>query len=271
MIMAMIDRLWLATLTKNQNDAGTDENMLNLTINVDGEDLVNTYLDTGAFRAGQANLSLSLSLTSPIDSNLLTNSSIRLGHRNNNAWRPQSVLLLGKTERRIIALAMETELMPWLSADSTKGKLTMPLRLVSEGNSSTLISRVMLLVRTSDWPDSGTDDPIQLQITAGGNIVLQETIGDTPQIDLEEGAVNWHFRNAAIPFTRSDVLSNGGIRLSIIGTDKWLPESLFLYGLDTADGRPNEVVHLVSIPAWNLRTLSTEPQEGEQSISLPVI
>ena len=34
--MAAVDRLWLATLTKNEDDAGTDANRLNLTINVDG-------------------------------------------------------------------------------------------------------------------------------------------------------------------------------------------------------------------------------------------
>jgi hypothetical protein len=166
---------------------------------------------------------------------------------------------------------METELERWLSTDSSEGKLTMPLRLVDSGSSSTLIRRVMLLVYTGSGIDVETDNPIQLQITAGGNLVLQQQIPDTAQDDLEQYTGNWYFLDVGAPFTRGAVLSNGSIRLSILGTDAWVPKSLFVYGLDTAEGRPNEVVHLVSIPEWTLGALSTDPQEGAPSIPLPVI
>ena len=88
---------------------------------------------------------------------------------------------------------------------------------------------------------------------------------------LRRATANWFFIDAPIPFTRGDVLSNGGIQLQIQGSNAWLPKVLFLYGLDTAAGRPNEVVHLVSIPEWGFGPLSTEAQEGKTSVPLPVV
>jgi len=129
---------------------------------------------------------------------------------------------------------------------------------------------VLLLVYTGSG-DSKTDSPIQLQVTAGGNLVLDQTVTDTPQDDLEAYTANWYPLSAAVPFTLLDVRLNGGIRLNILGDDAWLPSTLFLYGLDTAEGRPNEVVPLVTVRNWNLGTLSTDPQEGSASIDLPVV
>jgi hypothetical protein len=45
--MATIEKLWLATLTKNEDDAGTDAGALNLTIDIDGEDLADIYFGPG--------------------------------------------------------------------------------------------------------------------------------------------------------------------------------------------------------------------------------
>ena len=42
--MATIEKIWLATLTKNENDAGTDADVLNLTIDVNGEDMADIDL-----------------------------------------------------------------------------------------------------------------------------------------------------------------------------------------------------------------------------------
>jgi hypothetical protein len=277
--MALVDFLWLWVLTKNEDDAGSGSKF-NLTINIDGEDVLDRdcYFGINGIGDGQAGLDSGhfknfskLILSTPIDSNALTNSSIRLGIREDDAWGPEDALLLGRTERRIIALAMETDQQHWLSTDSSEGHLTMPLRLVGPGSSSTVIRRVLLLAYTYGGIDVETDSPIQLEITAGGSVVLQQQIPDTPQDDLEQYTANWYFLDVSVPFTRSDVLSNGGIRLSILGTDAWVPDMLFVYGLDTANGRPNEVVDLVSIPEWQLGTLSADPQEGKQSIDLPVI
>jgi hypothetical protein len=148
----------------------------------------------------------------------------------------------------------------------------MPVRLVDPGDSNTLIRRVLMLVWTQDLtPGAGTDSPIQLEIIAGGNVVLRQDIEDTPQTDLEGNVNNWYLLNANVPFTRSDVLSSGRITLRILGEDAWLPGQLFLFGLDTATGRPNEVVSLVSMVGWNLGWLSKEVREGTPSLDLPVV
>jgi hypothetical protein len=64
------------------------------------------------------------------------------------------------------------------------------------------------------------------------------------------------------------MVANGSIRLSILGTDAWLPKTVFVFGLDTASGRPNEVVTLASVPEWELGWLSTDPSEGSASVLL---
>jgi hypothetical protein len=291
--MATIEKLWLATLTKNEDDAGTDAGALNLTIDIDGEDLADIDFgflngsggglgpDSGWLDQGQAAISGGAygnpgePLPSPIDSNLLTNSSIRLGIRDDDAWGPQHVLVVGQTlpefvPSQIIALAMETDLTHWLSTDSSEGHLTMPIRLVGSGSATTLVRKVLLLVYTASGGNVETDSPIQLQISAGGALVADQTIIDTPQDDLEQYTANWYFVDVAVPFTKGDVASNGGIRLGILGDDAWLPTQVFVFGLDTENGRPNEVVTLVAIPQWDLGWLSTDPSEGKSSIDLPV-
>src|SRR5262249_15303573 len=40
-----VDKLWLATLTKDEDNAGTDAGRLTLTVNFDGEDVVDTEAD----------------------------------------------------------------------------------------------------------------------------------------------------------------------------------------------------------------------------------
>ena len=55
--MAMVNTLWLATLTKDQRDAGTDTQRLNLTVNIDGEDLVDTHFYFSDLGRGRAELS----------------------------------------------------------------------------------------------------------------------------------------------------------------------------------------------------------------------
>jgi hypothetical protein len=274
--MAVFDTLFLAFLTKNEDDAGTS-GTLNLTVNIDGEDVLDKDYEPDV-DDGEAEFLGYGALPTPLDTNGLTNSSIRLGIRDDDAWGPQHVLLFGQAQAdfepgRTLALAMETDLEHWLSTDSSEGHLTMPLRLVSPGNPTTLVRRVLLLVHTI-WlhnTDTETDSPIELEIRAGGNLVLKQQVPDTPQPDLEEATTNWYVLDAAVPFTRGDVQANGGIRLSILGDDKWKPMWLFVFGLDTASGRPNEAISLVSIPVWTQGWLSTDPQEGAASIDLPIV
>jgi hypothetical protein len=63
MIMAIIDKLWLAMLTKNEDNAESaesDEGRLNLTINLEGEDVMDVDIRFGGrwpLDKGQAALS----------------------------------------------------------------------------------------------------------------------------------------------------------------------------------------------------------------------
>ena len=276
--MPIFDELFLAVLTKDKDDAGTSSTF-NLTVNIGGDDVLDRDFESELDQA-EAGL-LSQSLPAPLDSNGLTNSSIRLGMRDDDAWGAQDVLLFGLAQPdflpgRTVALAMETDLTHWLSTNSSEGHLTMPIQLVSPGSSATLIRRVLLVVGTwwSSFPfgaDHGTDSPIELEIIAGGNVVLKQEIHDTAQPDLEKETANWYPLDAAVPFTRGDVLSNGGIRLRILGDDAWFPKTIFVFGLDTQTGRPDEVVTLASVPLLHPpQWLSTNLGEGVPSIPLPV-
>jgi len=272
--MTIFDKLHLAALTRNIDDAGTSSTF-NLTVNVDATDILDQNFSVDVEK-GEATL-LSGPFPETLDSNFLTNTSIRLGIRGDDAWSPQDVLVFGlafeRNRNELAALAMETDLTDNLSTDYREGKLTMPIRLVGRGGSTTLIRRGLLLVDTiwQNFSDTGTDSPIELEIRAGGNVVLLQEIIDTPQPDLESGKTNWYTLNAAVPFTRADVLADGGITLRVKGDDAWKPMRLFLFGLDTATGRPNEVVSLVSLPVWPHGWMSTGTGEGEPSVDLDVV
>ena len=271
--MAVIDDLWLWVLTRNEDDAGSD-NRLNLTVTSNGVDVFDEDFPVGGDRGmheGEAGFQESGVLT-PFESNGLTNSSIRLGIRGDDAWAPRHVLLIARSRPefvpgRTLALAMETDLSNWLSSDSSEGHLTMRLRLTGAGSSGTVIRRVLLLFFTQDANDAETDDDVQLQIAAGGGIVLSQKIRGG--FGREWGRGYWNFLDVETPFTRGDIVADG-ITLSILGDDAWLPGAVFVFGLDTEAGRPNEVVTLSSVPAWDLGWLSTDPQEGQSSVPLPL-
>jgi hypothetical protein len=274
--MSTIDVLWLAHLNRNTEDAGSDST-INLTINVDGEDVLDHDYGSNV-GDGEAYLNGGSQLDTPFDSATLTNSSVRLGLRDDDAWGPGDVLLFGHSSAEFnsgvaVPLVMESGLTASLSTDPSEGPLTVPLRLVGPGTSNTVIRRVLLLVYTQ-WAthgtDTGTDSAIQLEVFAGENLVLREEIDDTSQSDLEKATSNWYIMDAPVPFTRGEVQAGGRIVLSILGDDAWKPMVLFVFGLDTASGRPNQVVSLVSRPVWGPRWMSTDTSEGDPSVDLQV-
>src|SRR5215813_254633 len=131
--MPIFSKLFLAVLTKAEDDAGTSSTF-NLTVNVAGDDILDRNFAPDLDDA-EAQVMSSDTLPAPFDSTGLTNSSIRLGIRDDDAWGPQEVLLFGQAEPdfqpgRIVAIAMESDVQHWLSTDSSEGILTMPLRLV---------------------------------------------------------------------------------------------------------------------------------------------
>ena len=221
--MSTIDTLWLAHLNRNTEDAGSDST-INLTINVDGEDVLDRDFgsDVGD---GEANMNFGDQLDTPFDSAALTNSSVRIGVRDDDAWGPGDVLVFGQSTAEFqsgvaVPLVMEAGLTDFLSTDPSEGPLTVPLRRVDPGTSNTVIRRVLLLVYTQ-WAtsDTGTDSAIQLEVFAGENLVLREEIDDTSQPDLEKATANWYVMDAPVPFTRGEVQAGGRIVLSILGDD----------------------------------------------------
>jgi hypothetical protein len=279
--MPLIDNLILVAKTRDEEDAGTD-NRHNLTVTIDGVDFFNIDfpfglgegIDRGETGYQENSLLGQIGpipwlVANPFESNHLTDSSIRLGVRGNDAWAPQHVLLIGRipaqaSPGRSVALAIETDLTNWLSSDSDEGHLTMRLRLLGQGNEAMLIRRVLLVVYTSPQDNADTESHVQLQIAAAGTIVLSHKITH----GFGRRKAYWHFLDVT-PFTRNDIEPDG-IDLSILGDDAWLPGVVFLFGLDTETGRPNEMVTLVAIRSWDLGWLSTDDDEGKSSVPLPL-
>jgi hypothetical protein len=277
--MTVIDKVWVAALTRNKGDAGSDS-PLNLTINIDGLDVVDQTFRFGVDHVGQERGQAGLDPVSypfpppasnPLfESDNLTASSIRMGIRDDDAWAPDALLVMGRTAGKLTALGMETEVKSWLSTDKDEGHLSLPIRLVGAGSANTPIHRVLLLIYTAGGSNVGTDSAIELEITAKANIVLKQQIVDTPQTDLEEYTANWYMLDAAVPFVKSDISAAGGIKLKILGSDAFDPTQVFVFGLDTPSGRPKQVITLVSELGWNLGWLSTDPSEGSASVNLPL-
>lgn len=276
--MSTIDVLWLAYLNRDIDDSGTDD-PVELTINVDGEDILEHSFGSNSGDS-EAYLNIAPQLDPPFDSAMLTDSSVRIGVRGDDAWGPSDIMVFGQTlatAEAAVPLAFETGLTDFISTDRSEGPLTIPLRRVEPGDSNTVIRRVLLLVHTQ-WSggglfpggDTGTDSAIQLEVFAGENLVLREVIADTSQSDLERGTSNWYVMDSLVPFTRGEVQAGGRIVLSILGDDAWKPQMLFVFGLDTPSGRPGRVVSLVSRPVWGPRGMSTQTGEGDPRVELQV-
>jgi hypothetical protein len=273
----------LAVLTRNVAYAHTRD-WLYVTINIDGNDVVSSetiqfgILPDNTIHRNKASIVIVPdTLDEPIrfDSDSLTNSSIRVGITGDNMWAPEHILLMGPeaTNGRHIPLAVEWDIHTRLSTDSgdakdPRAKLTIPIRLVRLGSINTVIRRVLFLVVTSHVNDAGSPDPIVMEIMAGGIRVLNQEIAS--QGDRFDKSHNWYTLDVMTPFTKRDVMANGGITLSIKGRDAWLPRHVYVFGLDTLDGRPSEMVPLVSVTEWNLGWLSEDTSEGQPSVVLPV-
>ena len=148
-----------------------------------------------------------------------------------------------------------------------------PCRSVWSGSvtPSTLIHRLLLLVRTADRDDAETDSPVRLEVTINGQLHVSEliTTTDTPQDDLERGVSNWYYLPVQTPFMEQELFGAiGRIELEILGDDAWLPDSIYVFGLDTLVGRPTKLVPLVSKRIWGGLVLSRDPNEGIPKVTL---
>lgn len=286
-----LNRLWTALLTRERVDAETDSS-INLTVNTNGVERLNqTFPDTEQSdqERGIANLyDLSVS-NKGILTEQLTNSSIRLGINGDDAWRPLHAFIFGEGLNfagapETLALALETNIATQLSTNSHEGPSSMPLRLVGHGNANQTVRRLFILMRSpdsekkeGDGPNVSlhqtfTDGPLQIQIVSQGRVVVLFDIRDTPQEDLEAEEANFYTMPVMVPFTRAQ-LDSESITMRILGMDDYQPLSVFIFGADTASGRPTSLVPLVSIPNWKsagLGTIDYDPTNGTGQVTLPL-
>lgn len=287
-------RLWVAMLTRDREDAGTDSRIA-LTVREDGADrLYHLFPDTpqNDQERGQPNLyevPEELVLSAKISPERFVVAGVDI--RGDDAWQPEVFFVWGERlgDGAIIPLALnlKPDFSPdnqrvTLSTDPDEGPSGIPLQRVNLGTQQTRIESLLLAINTSSAEDSGTDDRLELRVLPTGLPLLTQRVpfpDDTPQEDLETGLPNLYESRVGIPgpffpaFTRAQLLPNS-ISLAIAGDDAWTPSSFFMFGLDSHSfaNRPvREVVPLVHLPVWNLAPLSTDPDEGRSEVVLPLV
>ena len=265
--MPFIRNLYVASLTSTLRDSGSDSELV-VIMNQGGLDVVHRDLGFGGSETGGGKLyrhNISESQVVP------ENYYMRIGIRGDDAWRPRMITAWCQrfTSGAIVPLGYDEQLEVVLSTDSSEGRISLPLRQITPGMIRTQINRIMLVTGTNVG-DSATDSPINVRITRGGDeVVVDHTVPDTPQPDLEGAEGNVYFLPVLQPFTRSQ-LTDASIVLSIQGDDAWLPIVVTMFGLDTTSGNPGRMVPLVYFDGWPFGALSTDSDEGTASVTLPL-
>lgn len=264
--MPFIRNLWVATLTSTSPDSGSDDELV-IIMNQNGLDVVHQDLDYGDVDTGGGKL---YAHDIAEDQILPENYYMRMGIRGDDAWAPRMIVAWCErfTNGNVVPLAYDEVITTVLSTDSSEGRISLPLRPVGGGMIRTFINRVMLVTGTHAL-ESATDSPIHVRITALQGVVVDYTIPDTPQNDLEGAEGNVYYLPVLSSFTRSQ-LTDTSIELSIEGDDAWLPVVVVMFGLDTASGQPAMLVPLVHQHPWQFGRLSTDSDEGVASVTLPL-
>ncbi len=197
---------------------------------------------------------------------------VRLATTSSDRWEPELAIVWATSkEKGTVPLAIETDMPCRLSTNLREGSVSAPIRRVQPGDDETTIEQLLLVVVTYDAPYAGTDDPVSLRVTTPETTPVDYVIKDTPQTDLEIDTANIYEIPVDIPFRRGQLRGSedAQIRLTIHGSDKWVPKKLFLFGLGHPAERPVTVVPLVKIR--DPGPLSVNPAEGVPSINLPVL
>jgi hypothetical protein len=264
--MPFIRNLYVASLTSTQRDSGSDSKLV-VIINQGGLDVVHRDLGSGGTETGSSKLYRHNIAEWQI---LPENYYLRIGTRGDDAWRPHmiSAWCTRFTSGAVVPLGYDEELEVVLSTDPNEGRISLPLRPITPGAIRTQINRLMLVIGTNVG-DSATDSPIHVRITRGEEVVVDHTVPDTSQPDLEGAEGNVYFLPVLSDFTRSQ-LTDQSIVLSIEGDDAWLPIVVTLFGLDTTSGNPGRMVPLVYVDGWTFGPLSTDSDEGQAAVTLPL-
>lgn len=130
------------------------------------------------------------------------------------------------------------------------------------------IRRLWVITTTANVKDAGTDDKFDLVIRAAPNPNFQARFHfpDLPNPDERERA-----RTDEYPFNveslnvSMDLITGNTLSIEILGSDAWLPSSIWVIGEDI--NRTRKL--LVGIPQWPAsRWWSTDSSEGRPSRSL---
>jgi hypothetical protein len=273
--MPQLARLWVAWLTRRDDDSGTPDRA-RLSIKVGGEQLLNQFLISN-FQTAEAEI-FNISIEGKrIDPDTLTAQSVRLQAVGDNAWKPEHVFVWGEEapppfkDVGIFPLAIEMKIREKLSKDTSEGVSSIPLRLVAKGNRDLRINRLLILLTTDTKQDrADTNNSLEIQIVSNDRLVALCEIRNTSQEDLENGSSNFYTMPVILPFTKSS-LTNESITLRIKGgMDNWLPQSFCLFGLDDATGRPESIVPLVHFREWPFGFMAPDPTNGIASVTLPL-
>jgi hypothetical protein len=291
--MSAIDQLFAAMTTRDTDNSGTDSPIM-LIGNVNGSDRIQyTFPATSQDdqSKGQANL-YTFGVSINLDSTDLPASYFRVGIRGSDAWRPETFFLWGSDANFSNIVPMGIRFDPTtqfivrevdgesetngnlnpvvLSTDNSEGDLSFPLFPIPQGNEATVMNRLLVLITTADSSNAGTNDKITISLP-----LLKETddyqLPDTTQADLNRGQANWYEISLFKPFAKNQLNVQGGIGIFTSGSDAWLPESFFIFGLDTDQGMPNFIVPLVHIPKWTFGSLSHDFGEGKELVQLPIV
>lgn len=171
--MPELASLLVALLTHRDEDSDT-RGRVTLSINVDGEQLLNQGLPLLQIRA-QASLYKFNVEGKRINSDTLTPSSVRLqisdrstGSNGDDAWKPERFFLWGVEapppfkDLGIFPLAIEMGFREELSTDASEGVPSFPLRLVKRGNTDMRINRLLILLAT----ETGTKNSLEIKSSA---------------------------------------------------------------------------------------------------------
>lgn len=291
--MPRLSELYVATRTRNVEDAGSDDPPV-LLVSRSGQDLFQVPLegDTDGLGTGRAAVFRIDVADQALDSEGL---ELRLLASGSDAWAPEHVIVWGIAGRLprefVVPLAAELELGTpvtaasagtWLSTDSSEGVSVLLLRPVGQGTRTTRAWRMIAVFVTDPYPrflpggpgpagpleETGTDGPVTLQAGGPGRLVLSYQIPSTPQGDLWHGRANLYLADLAAPFSRADV-EGGSFTLTIGSSDWWVPSYAAVFGLDTTFGRANALIPFVHAPTISLERMSADPSEGWHTNALP--
>ena len=277
--------IWLALVTSNTEDSGSDSPIALVFTPCMGEDVRRDLLQLTFSRAatrqhylhrGEANLfqyegfdaeRLRDYPPATLDTHLII--------RGDDLWRP-SRAFVWMDNGPIRALAFDPDLQAegvTLSADPSEGDVALRLsstNLIPYDESLGSIHHLILVMETADRRWAGTDSPVRVTVDTASGRAFDYTIPDTPQWEQERAQANFYYVTVTTPFAWEDVTR---VRLGIRGDDMWRPSRFFVFG-EAGPEDHRAIVPLAYVPSWadaGLPTLSTDPSEGEPGVDLPLV